>query len=345
LAKNRWLIPEGIRTPKLAIIGLGKMGLLHAGVHSALQGAPLIVASEKEGFIVRMIQKMIPQAKIYEDYTEMVANEPDLEGVVITTPIHTHAPIIMDILKARENLGIFVEKPLCTNYSDAVKICTAVKRTKCANMVGFQKRYAATFKRAKDLLSTGEIGQPQFFKSYSFMSDIFRKGKGWRFDKESGGVTLEVGPHLLDLLIWYFGEPERLTGFRKRLYSEQVEDYVHAAMEFPSGLAGYADISWSIRNYRLPEVYVEVNGTNGVLTVCDDYVKLQLEGDSATTPAGTYLHRRPQLQPSVPFLLGDPEFCLQDQVFQDNLQTGRSSEPDFEDAAKVNSLMDKIGNL
>jgi len=318
------------------------MGLLHAGIHSALNGEPVSVAAETDGFLSKMARKILPNARIYHDYKEMIETEHDIEGIIVTTPIHTHTTIVSEILRSKKHLGIFVEKPLSTNYDDARKICDAAKGSGVTNMVGFQKRFAATFRRAKDAVANDEIGTPQFFKSYSFMSDIFRKGQGWRFQPDSGGVTLEVGPHILDLIIWLFGEPTIVSGFRKKLYSDEVEDYVHAAMQFGSGLNGYTDISWSVRNYRLPEVFLEVNGTNGVLTVCDDYVKLQLDEDRGQTRAGTHMLRKPQLQPSVPFLLGDPEFCVEDQAFLQALNEKGSVDPDFSAAAKVNSLMDKI---
>ena len=318
------------------------MGLLHAGIHSALNGEPVSVAAETDGFLSKMARKILPNARIYQDYKEMIETEHDIEGIIVTTPIHTHTTIVSEILRSKKHLGIFVEKPLSTNYDDARKICDAAKGSGVTNMVGFQKRFAATFRRAKDAVANDEIGTPQFFKSYSFMSDIFRKGQGWRFQPDSGGVTLEVGPHILDLIIWLFGEPTIVSGFRKKLYSDEVEDYVHAAMQFGSGLNGYTDISWSVRNYRLPEVFLEVNGTNGVLTVCDDYVKLQLDEDRGQTRAGTHMLRKPQLQPSVPFLLGDPEFCVEDEAFLQALNEKGSVDPDFSAAAKVNSLMDKI---
>ena len=321
------------------------MGLLHAGIHSALTDKPVSVASETDGFLSKMARKILPEARIYQDYKEMIENEHDIEAIIVTTPIHTHTPIVTEILRSNKGLGIFVEKPLSTNYDDANKISEAAKRSGVTNMVGFQKRFAATFLRARLAVANDEIGTPQFFKSYSLMSDIFRKGQGWRFQPDSGGVTLEVGPHILDLIIWLFGEPTTVSGFRKKLYSDEVEDYVHAAMQFSSGLNGYTDISWSVRNYRLPEVFLEVHGTNGVLTVCDDYVKLQLDEDRGKTHAGTHVLRKPELQPSVPFLLGDPEFCAEDQAFLQALRKKASVESDFSAAAKVNSLMDKIRAL
>jgi predicted dehydrogenase len=275
----------------------------------------------------------------------MISKHNKIDSVVITTPIHTHGQIILDLLKQRKDLNIFVEKPLAASYDEATSVCSALNGSLAVNMVGFQKRYAGTFRKAKELLSAGVIGNLSFFRSYSFMSDIFRKGQGWRFRKESGGVTLEVGPHIIDLLIWYFGMPGKVTGIKKMIYSEEVEDYVHANFEYQNGLFGYVDLSWSIRNYRLPEFYVEVHGSNGFLTVNDDAVSIQLDNDSNGLSAGTHVYRRPELQPSVPYLLGDPEFCVQDGEFRSAIVSKSGVETNFRSSAQVNYLMDKIRNL
>lgn len=326
---------------KIGIIGLGKMGLLHLGTHSALAENSISAVAENDSLLAKTASNLLKNVKVYDDFNLMLREQNDVDSVVITTPIHTHASIIQDVLSYNKGINIFVEKPLAVSYEQATSICKALG-TSTVNMVGFQKRFAGTFSMAKNLLSQEAIGDPLVFRSYSFMSDIFRRGSGWRFKKESGGVTLEVGPHVLDLIIWFFGEPAKANGTKKIMYSEEVEDYVHADMEFRNGLMGYLDLSWSIRNYRLLETLFEIHGTKGSLTVNDDYVKLQLDERVGEYDTGTHIFRRPEIQPSVPFLLGDPEFCLQEQEFIDATASQRQVESSFLQAAKVNLLIDKI---
>jgi predicted dehydrogenase len=326
---------------KLALIGLGKMGLLHAGVFSALQEEPILIASEEDGLLTRVARKIMPRARVYQDYHKMIASE-ELDAVIISTPVQTHARIILDILETRPDLSMFVDEPLASNYPDARKVSEAAKNSTGIYMVGFQRRYAATFKRARTLLMNGNLGTPWYFKSNYLMSDIFKREHGWRFKKDSGGVMLEAGPHLLDLVIWIFGEPLRVTGVSRRLVSEEVEDYVHCSMSFPNDLDGYADISWSVRNFGVPAFRIEVEGTNGKLDVSDSFLKVQLDREGPDLPAGTHVLSRPVIQPSVPFLLGAPEFCLEDQEFLSSLSLRKQPETDFATAAKVNLWIDRI---
>ena len=305
-----------------------------------MAGEPLTVACEKDTIIARIARKAVPYLNLYDDYATMMSSE-SLDAVIITTPVQTHAKIILDLVASNDAISLFVEKPLAANHEEARKICQSVGKTNAVHMVGLQKRFAATFSKGKEFLANGEIGTPQFFRGHIFSSDVFNEGEGWRLKKGSGGVAVDLGPHIVDLVLWYFGEPSKVTGLTKSLYST-VEDYVHATLEFQNGLAGSIDISWSVRNYRLPELYLEVHGSNGILTVSDDFVKLQLDVAGRKLPAGINVFRRPELQPSVPFLLAEPEFTLEDAAFRSALMNRKASEPDFFAGAKVNELIDII---
>jgi predicted dehydrogenase len=326
--------------PKLGVIGLGKMGLLHSSIHSALEGELLTAACEKDGLIAKIARKAIPHLKIYNDYATMVSKE-SLDAVIIATPVQTHANIILDLVSSNSEINIFVEKPLAANHEEARKICEAIGNTNAVYMVGLQKRFAVTFSKGKEFLTNEEIGRPLFFSGHIFSSDVFREGEGWRLSKGSGGVAVDLGPHVADLVLWYFGQPSKVTSLCKSLYSS-VEDYASATLEFQNGLFGNIEMSWSIRNYRLPELYLEVHGSNGVLTVSDDFVKLQLDDAGINLPAGVHMFRRPELQPSVPFLLAEPEFTLEDIAFRSALSNRKATEPDFLAGARVNELIDVI---
>ena len=155
---------------------------------------------------------------------------------------------------------------------------------------------------------------------------------------------LEAGSHLLDIIIWFFGEPSGVTSVSRRFVSEEVEDYVHCSMRLANDLTGYADVSWSVRNFRVPAFYIEVEGTNGKLDVSDSFLNIQLDSEGPDLQAGTHVLSRPVIQPSVPFLLGAPEFCLEDQEFLSSIQSKRRPEADFEAGARVNLWIDRIRN-
>jgi predicted dehydrogenase len=319
------------------------MGFLHAGIINALPNCKVTAVCESESMIVRMATKLMRDVSFYKNVSEMIEEEA-IDAAFITSPIHTHAPIIRSLLKSNATLGVFSEKPLAANGSDALEVAQAVTKLGVANMVGFHKRFSPFFRHVKQLIDAKAIGELQCFKCYSYTSDIFHKGTGWRFLKGTGGVLLDLGPHLLDLLLWYFGEPERVSAVERSLYSTEVEDYVHAIVKFHSGLVGSLNVSWSQRGYRLPEIFIEVQGTNGSIFVSDDYAKLEIDKSiKDVIEAGRRTLDKGSFDTSVDFLLADPEYTIEDKYFLNAIMEGsKQVEPNFLTAAHVNEFVDLI---
>ena len=88
----------------------------------------------------------------------------------------------------------------------------------------------------------------------------------------------------MDILLWFFGEPDSVSAVKRRLYSNEVDDYFHAVMSFKSGLKGHMDTCWSIRSFRLPEISIEIHGKKGTLTVTDDFVRLETKQRTTSIP-------------------------------------------------------------
>jgi len=325
----------------ISVIGLGKMGLLHAAIVNSLPDANVTSVCEKDLFLSTAAKAVLPKnITVYRDVKKMLSEQrPD--AVFVTTPIDTHVSIVEDLLKTETNLSVFVEKPLAVSHEQARIACEAAKGSRGVHMVGFQKRFSPVFQKAKQLLTEDIIGDSIFFRAYCLSSDVLREGSAWRSKKGSGGVLLDSAPHLLDILIWFFGEPTSVMAVKKQVYSREVEDYVHATLSFESSLQGHLDACWSLSNYRLPEFFLEIHGKNGMLTVTDDFVKIT-PGKQTGRNGGSQTYYRQSFQTPVPFLLTDPEYTLEDAAFLDAIRTRTTPEANFVQAAKVNALIDRI---
>ena len=326
---------------KVGVVGLGKMGILHAGIVSSISEASVTAVCEKESFLARTARALLPKRiTVYKDPQKMIAEE-QLDAVFVTTPINTHVSVVNDLLRSDTHLSLFVEKPLAASYEQAKAACEAAARSRGVCMVGFQKRFSPVFQKAKQLLDQNILGTPIFFRGYCYSSDVLREGSAWRFRKGSGGVLLDSAPHLLDLLIWFFGEATSIAAVRKHVYSSEVEDYVHAIMSYKSGLQGHVDACWSISNFRLPEFLIEIYGRSGILTVTDDYVRFAPGRGSGTMGGGQTFHRQ-SFEASAPFMLADVDYTMEDVAFLDAVRTKTMPELSFVQAARVNGLIDKI---
>jgi len=329
----------------VAVIGLGKMGILHSGILNALPDVQVKAICESDGFVVRAAKSILPKTiALYDNHTQMVENE-QLDAVFVTTPIDSHVPLVEDLSSADVNLSLFVEKPLGASEEQSRAACQAVAKLRGVHMVGFQKRFSPIYQKAHEFIHSGILGDLFFFRAHSFSSDVLREGRSWRFRKETGGVLLDLAPHLLDLLSWFFGAPIPVAAVKRRVYSNEVDDYVHTVMSFESGLKGSADLCWSMRNLRLPETAIEVHGRNGMLSVTDDFLSVQLEKKGKVGLRTAQVWYKQSFNTSVPFLLADSEYTREDEAFLKSVRTRALPEINFFEAAKVNTLIGGINKL
>ena len=123
----------------VGIVGLGKMGILHAGVVNSMPDTRVKAICEKDSLVARLAKNFLPkEVTIYDDHFKMLDSE-RLDAVFITTPIGTHVPILLDLVRANKTLSLFVEKPLATSGDQARMACDAVNKSSGVHMVGFQK--------------------------------------------------------------------------------------------------------------------------------------------------------------------------------------------------------------
>jgi predicted dehydrogenase len=315
---------------------MGKMGILHGGILQALDGVKVCAIADKEKLIPSFVAKILPNIEVYNDYKKMLDKE-NLDLVYITTPTSLHAAIAEECVD--RGLNFFVEKPLGTSVNDCVTLVNKIKQQSVINMVGYCKHYVDTFRKAKQIIDSGILGDLVYLNSYMYVSQMFSPGRGWRYKRESsgGGVLNILATHLVDILLWFFGDISQVNGKIKSYYSEDVEDFVHSYLLFKSGLEGYLDASWSVRNYRLPEIRVEVDAKNGKLIVTDDYVKLYSD---KTSQWQTWYKQ--DLYNGVDIDVGGPEYTREDKHMVESVRSKQNPETDVPYAFKVQKITDAI---
>ena len=102
--------------------------------------------------------KRFPKAKYYKDYRQMLDKEhKNIDGVVISTPDHTHAMITMAAMQLGKH--VYVQKPLTHNIYEARKLTEAAKRYQVVTQMGNQGASGDGVRKLQDWLDAGKIGK------------------------------------------------------------------------------------------------------------------------------------------------------------------------------------------
>jgi predicted dehydrogenase len=319
---------------RTAIVGFGKMGILHAGILNVLPKVRLVAVCEKSGLIRRFMKNLFKDAFVVDDVGEL--SDLGLDAVYVTTPISCHFAVVKSIYDLRVASSVFVEKPLASNYGEARELCDLALKFDGVNMVGYMRRFSATFKKAKDLLNQKVIGEPVSFSAYAYSSDFFGVDKNSKVRTPKIGVLRDVGCHAIDLALWFFGDFKVKNAKIDSLFGEDSEDSAFFEVETQGGVNGKFDVSWCVDGYRMPEVGFTVEGSRGVMRVNDDELELNLNGREK------FRWFRHDLGDDVGFWLGAPEYYREDERFVKSLIDGKNVEPNFFSGAKVDLVIDEV---
>jgi predicted dehydrogenase len=247
---------------RVGVIGCGKIAEKHLGGYGKLETEVVVTDLVERG------------RQVAEDFgaewcpdPDAVLADPRVDAVDICTPTPTHADFIMRALD--EGKHVFCEKPLARNLEEAFAIERRAEENGCHLQVGYLYRFHPAFQFVRDVIRDGVIGEPYFA--------TFRLGgrgshKAWKHKVETGGgAANEVLIHMLDLALWYFGEPlgvENLytdTILRERevegeTIEADAEDTVLLKLEQSGGVRTLCQSDLITPGYMN---YVEVEGTNG----------------------------------------------------------------------------------
>lgn len=147
---------------RFGLIGAGRIGTYHATTLARrLPGAELVmVADPAAGAAERLARELGAEAT--SDPQELI-DDPRVEAVAITCASTAHADLV--VAAAHAGKAVFVEKPMALTLGDADRAIAACHEADVVLQVGFNRRVAADFAAARQVVVDGGIGTPQLMRS------------------------------------------------------------------------------------------------------------------------------------------------------------------------------------
>jgi predicted dehydrogenase len=179
-------------------------------------------------------------------YEDLLA-DPELDGVVITTPNDTHRDVVIQALEAGKS--VYVDKPIAHTLEDAMAIEEAVGSTGRVFAVGHSARRLAGHRTIKKWLDDGKLGQISLVETnFSNERGLELTEDTWRYyaSKSPGGTLIQLGVHHADNLQFLLGPVVSVNANVKKLYTKsEVPDAVMVICEFANGILGYLGCGWA----------------------------------------------------------------------------------------------------
>lgn len=231
---------------RVGLIGCGFIAKKHLKTLTRFDEMDLISVSDlkqdnmKE--VVNLYQKEINRKTVvvcYTDYHDLLKHS-KVDLVIISVVSGLHAEIIKKSLSYGKH--IIVEKPLALSLKDIDEIQDLLKTFNKKVLVCHQLRYRPLLQKVKTLIQKGYFGEPYFgivSLRLNRSPDYFLKASWKGTWEKDGGMLINQGIHLIDLLLWFMGDVQSVYGeITTKIKNKETEDVAAGILSFKNEAKG-----------------------------------------------------------------------------------------------------------
>ena len=268
------------KTLKVGIIGTGGISGTHIPGWSASEHAELVAGSDiDEAGLKRWGEKH--GIKKLSTKPEDLFRDPDIDIIDICTPNNYHAPLAIAALGAGKH--VICEKPLAPAPAAIRDMIAARDRSGKLLMTAQHFRFQGSAKAMKAEIDAGALGDIYHARSWMLRRAAAPVRPGFIIKQHSGGgPCIDIGVHILDLTLWFMGNPKptSVTGVARAELAHQkgvfsvwggsipdvfdVEDFAAAFVRFENGATLVLEVSWLLHHDTTGEdMQMWLYGTKG----------------------------------------------------------------------------------
>lgn len=221
-----------IHDVQLAVVGLGYWGpnLVRCGVE--IEDATVKAICDVDSGSLAKLVKRYPSVG-GTTHLDRLLDDPDIEGVMVATPVSTHYEIGKRCLEAGKH--VMIEKPLASTVAECKTLMGMAEERGLVLMSGHTFLYSPPVVKVKELLSDGELGELYFGTSSRVNLGIHQSDVS---------VVKDLAPHDFSILLYWLGRPEFVRAIGRAAIVPETIDVVFIDLGFPGGCLVHLELSW-----------------------------------------------------------------------------------------------------
>ena len=219
---------------RVAVIGLGYWGPNLMRNLTLIPDVQVIAGCDLSIRRLERMMRRFPNVREFTTDCDILLRRPDIDAVVIATPVETHYKLAKKALL--HDKDVFIEKPMAASSEEAeelIKICEERGRIL---MVGHTFLYNPAVRKVKEIIDKGDLGQIYYITSTRINLGIHRK---------DANVIWDLAAHDFSIIIYWLGEdPIYVYTVGKDFILNGVPDVAFLHVVFPSGVIADLQVSW-----------------------------------------------------------------------------------------------------
>jgi predicted dehydrogenase len=215
------------------MIGVGYWGPNLIRNFSDLDDAQMVGCSDLSQERLNKIAKRYPTVKCTQNYEDLLA-DPEVDAVVIATPVSTHYPIAKAALLAGKH--VMIEKPLADSSENALDLVETAERLGRILMVDHTFIYTSAVRKMRELIDSGELGDILYFDSIRVNLGLFQKDIN---------VIWDLAPHDLSIMDFLLrAEPIAVSAIGASHAGNDIANIAYMTLRFPNNIIAHFHVNW-----------------------------------------------------------------------------------------------------
>lgn len=253
---------------RIGMVGLGFIASGHASCYRNDCRVRIAAAAETDPEKKRSFASRFSVDTYVSDWKDLV-KDPSIDVIDITAPNFLHARIAREAL--RQGKAVIVEKPLALTMNEAAEVIEELEKRSLITLYAENRLFAPVFRKAKEVLSAGSLGQPLILRVNELGSGPTHSGWFWDKSKTGGGALMDLGIHGLCMAEWLLEQPilavQALAASQRweQAREQGIEETVTTVSRFRTGAIGQFICSWGIQGGL--DIRAELFGTSGTLYI------------------------------------------------------------------------------
>jgi predicted dehydrogenase len=217
----------------IAVVGLGYWGPNLLRVLAEDPGTTVRWLCDLDAVRLARFGRRYPWVRTTTAFDDVLA-DPDLDAVIIATPVFSHVELCSRSLRAGKHT--FVEKPLATSTALADELQRLARASGRLLMCGHTFVYSPAVNAVRRMLEDDVLGEVYFISSSRVNLGLHQRDVS---------VVWDLGPHDFSILLHWLGErPEAVRASGRDSIVKGVVDVAFVTLRFPSGIVAQVELSW-----------------------------------------------------------------------------------------------------
>ncbi len=217
----------------IGVIGCGYWGPNHIRNFNALPNCNVLVCCDRDVKRLEHMKSLYPAIETTTE-TEDLFKDKRLDALVIATPVFTHYELAKKTLENGKH--VLVEKPMTHSVETSLSLIKLAEQNNLVLMVGHTFEYTAAVNKAKEIMDSGDLGEPLYISSTRLNLGLFQPDIN---------VSWDLAPHDISIITYLLGEtPVSVNCQGKSHYKKDIEDVATITMNYANGVIAFIHSSW-----------------------------------------------------------------------------------------------------